>query len=112
MTASDLREWVALFMMDLAPDGAGGAYEREPEDIVPDIPAKVEQVAASETAAGDQTHADRARYKVTIRYEPGVTTAYRVMWRDLYLDIAAVRNIGMTNSWLELECQRKESGLQ
>jgi head-tail adaptor len=112
MTASDLRDWIALFMMELTPDGAGGSYESVPQNLVPDIPANVRQLAASETAAGDQTMADRARYEITIRYEPGITGAYRVMWRDLLLDIDKIENVDMRDTWLKLGCVRKEAGEQ
>ena len=112
MTASDLNEWVALFMMDVAADGQGGTREAIPEDLLPDRPANVRQIAASEVASGDQTMASRARYMITIRYDAGVTSAMRVLWRGMYFDIAAVRDLEMQAEWLELECERKEAGTQ
>lgn len=112
MTASDLTEWVALFMPDVEPDGQGGLRESVPEGLTPDRPANVRQIAATETAAGDQTMASRTRYAVTVRYDAGITNAMRVLWRDMYLDVSGVQNTDMGNMWLELMCERREAGTQ
>jgi head-tail adaptor len=111
MVASDLREWVALFLMDLTPDGQGGYREVPPAGLAPDRPANVRQIAAQEVFASDQT-ADRVRYEITIRYEPAINTQYRVLWRDQYLDVTAISNAGIEDTWLKLTCERKESGTQ
>lgn len=111
MTASDLSEWIALFMMDLQQDGQGGFRELPPSGITPDRPANVRKVTGAEVAASDQL-AGRVRYDVTIRYEPGITTAYRVLWRDQYLDVTDVTDTGNGGAWLTLRCERKELGTQ
>ena len=76
-----------------------------------DLPAAVRTPTPRLIAAGDQ-RSDRVQYVVTVRYQPGVTTAYRVMWRDLYLDVVAVRNMDERDTWIELTCERKELGAQ
>jgi head-tail adaptor len=112
MTASDLREWIAIFMMDLVPDGAGGDREAVPLGLVADRPAKVSTPTPRTVFAGDQ-RADRVQFLVTIRYEPGVTTNYRVMWRDQLLDVVGVKNLeDERDTWLELTCERYEAGKQ
>jgi head-tail adaptor len=61
--------------------------------------------------SGDQL-ADRIDQVFTIRYEPGITSAYRVMWRDQLWDISRVRNVDNADAWLELTCERREAGAQ
>ena len=112
MMASDLTEWVALFQPSLSPDGAGGMIETDPSGLSADYPANVRQVSAASVPAGDQSLADRVRYIVTVRYEPGITTAWRVEWREMLLDISAVRVPDTAFEFLELTCERRESGLQ
>jgi head-tail adaptor len=111
MNASDLREWIALFQMELTADGQGGAREAVPANLAPDLPANVRTPSPRLVMAGDQL-ADRAEYIVTIRYQPGITTAYRVLWRDQLLDITGVKNLDGRDTWLELTCERKEAGTQ
>lgn len=110
MGGSDLREWIAIFQMELTPDGAGGGRETPPTGIVADRPANV-RTTPRQVFAGDQA-ADRVQAIVTIRYEPGITPAYRVMWREQFYDIAAVKNLGNADAWLELTCERREAGGQ
>lgn len=111
MTASDLTEWIALFMMELTPDGQGGYRELPPADIAYDRPANVRQMSGNEVQASDQT-ASRIRYEISIRYEPGVSTYHRVLWRDQYLDITGIDNVLQAGAWLRLQCERKEAGRQ
>ncbi len=111
MNASELREWVALFLPDLVPDGQGGDRESVPAGLVADLPAKVKEPSGSRIAMSDQL-TDRLRYEVTIRYQPAISTAYRVMWRDRFLDIVLVRNLEERDTWLELTCERREAGAQ
>jgi len=111
MTAADLREWIAIFLMDLVPDGAGGAREAVPAGLVADRPAAVKTPTPRMVFAGDQ-RADRVQYVMTIRFEPGVTTSYRVMWRDQLLDVVGVKNLDERDTWLELTCERYEAGKQ
>jgi SPP1 family predicted phage head-tail adaptor len=111
MTASDLSEWIALFQMELTPDGQGGFRELPPAVITYDRPASVRKVTGQEVTFADQV-AGRSRYDVTIRYEPGITVAWRVFWRDQYLDVTDVDNVNNGNAWLRLKCERKEQGLQ
>jgi head-tail adaptor len=111
MDASDLREWIALFLMDTTPDLQGGERASIPAGLVADIPAAVRTPTPRVVFGADQ-RADRVQYVVTIRYEPGVTTAYRVMWRDQLLDITGVKNLDERDTWLELVCERKEAGAQ
>jgi len=111
MTAADLREWIAVFQMDLVPDGQGGSREAVPANLTADIPAAVRTPSPRLITAGDQ-RADRVQYTITMRYEPGITTAYRVMLRNELLDVLAVRNVDERDTWLELECGRFEGGTQ
>jgi head-tail adaptor len=111
MTGSDLREWIALFISDLAPDGAGGFREAVPSGLSADRPANVRTPTGRLQFAGDQ-RADRVQEIVTIRYEPGITTGYRMMWRDALYDVVAVRNVDNQDTWLELTCERFEAGQQ
>lgn len=111
MDASDLREWIAIFQMDLVPDGQGGAREAVPASLVADLPASVKTPTPRVIFAEDQ-RGDRVQYVVTVRYAPGVTTAYRVMWREMLLDITGVKNLDERDTWLELICERKEAGAQ
>jgi head-tail adaptor len=111
MTGADLREWIAIFQMELTPDGAGGSMEVVPAGLVADRPANVRTPTPRLVFAGDQI-ADRVQEIVTIRYEPDITSSYRVMWRDTFYDITAVRNIDNADTWLELTCQRLEAGAQ
>ena len=112
MTASDLTEWIALFQPSLSSDGAGGMIETEPSGLSADYPANVRQVSASSVPAGDQSLADRVRYIVTMRYEPGINTSWRVAWREMLLDIVGVKVPDTAFEFLELTCERRESGLQ
>ncbi len=111
MDASELREWIAVFQMELTPDGQGGFHETVPAGLVADIPAKVETPSGAEIWAADQL-GDRVRREITIRYQPGITTVYRVMWRNEYLDVTDVDNVGARDTWLTLTCERKEAGAQ
>lgn len=111
MTAADLREWIAIFMMELTPDGQGGSMEVPPADLAADRPANVRTPNPREVFSGDQL-ADRVLAIMTIRYEPGVTSAFRVMWRDQLYDITGVKNLDNTDTWLELTCERFERGTQ
>lgn len=111
MNASDLREWIAIFMMDLAPDGQGGARETVPADLTADRPANVRTPTPRVVFAGDQ-RGDRVQEIVTIRFEPGITTNYRVMLREQLFDVAGVKNLDNTDTWLELTCERFEAGTQ
>jgi head-tail adaptor len=112
MNGSDLREWIALFQMELTPDGQGGYREAIPAGLVADIPANVRTPSGRPVMAGDQL-GDRARHEITIRYQPGITSVYRVMWRDQLLDIVGEpENIEARDTWLKLICERKEAGGQ
>ena len=111
MTASDLSEWIALFQMELTPDGQGGFSEIAPANISYDRPANVRRVTGQELVFADQT-AGRVRYDISIRYEPGITIAWRVLWRDQYLDVTDVENVDNGDAWLKLKCEKKETGRQ
>jgi head-tail adaptor len=112
MNASELREWVGLFQMELIPDGQGGYREQVPAGLVADLPAKVATPAGREGWTGDQLGA-RVRHEITIRYQPAITSVYRVMWRDQFLDIVGEpENIDARDVWLKLICERKEAGAQ
>ncbi len=111
MTASALRDWVAIFMMDYAPDGAGGAIETVPPGLVADTPANVARVSPRQVVASDQI-ADRIVYTVTIRFQDWVTVNYRVMFNDQYLDITGIKDVDQLGIWLELTCERFEAGAQ
>jgi head-tail adaptor len=111
MTASDLSEWIAIFMMELQPDGAGGFAEAIPAGLVADRPANVRTPTPRVVVAGDQ-RADRVEYVITIRYEPGITSNYRVMWNDQFFDITGVKDVDTRRTWLELSCLRYEAGTQ
>ena len=109
--ASELREWIALFQMELTPDGQGGSRETVPA-MIADVPAKVATPHGFERPASDQL-GSRVRYEITIRYQPGVTSVYRVMWRDQLLDIVGEpENVDARDTWLKLICERKEAGAQ
>ena len=112
MNGSELREWIALFQMELTPDGQGGSRETVPAGLVADLPAKVTTPRGADRFAGDQLGA-RVRYEITIRYQPGVSSVYRVMWRDQLLDIVGEpENVDARDEWLRLICERKEAGAQ
>jgi len=109
--ASDLREWIAVFLPVLVSDGAGGDYETVPPNLVADLPASVFEPSGGQIWASDQLGA-RVRYLVTIRWQPGITIAHRVMWEGRYFDITWVRNVDARNTWLQLTCERREAGTQ
>ena len=111
MTASDLREWIALFQMNVTPDLQGGERATIPAGLAPNLPAAVRTPTPRLVVAGDQ-QADRVQHIVTIRYQPGVTTAHRVLWRDQYFDVTGVKNLDGRDTWLELTCERFEGGTQ
>lgn len=111
MTAAELREWVSVFQMELTADGQGGYQESVPAGLVADRPASVRTPSPRLVYAGEQ-RADRVQHVVTIRYEPGITTAYRVMWRETLLDVTGVNNLDARDTWLELTCERLEGGTQ
>ena len=111
MNAAGLREWIAIFQMELTPDGQGGYIEIAPANLTPDLPANVRTETPRMVFAGEQ-RADRVQLIMTIRYQPGITTAYRVAWRDQLLDITAIKNVDTKNTWLELTCERFEAGTQ
>jgi head-tail adaptor len=52
------------------------------------------------------------RYHITIRYEPAITIAWRVLWRDQLLDVIDVANVDNADAWLTMRCERKEAGAQ
>lgn len=70
MTASELKEWVAIFLPDLADDGAGGSHETVPPGLVADTPAKVAIRTANPVLQGDQL-GDRATHTVTVAIKIG-----------------------------------------
>jgi head-tail adaptor len=109
MNASELREWVALFLPDLVADGQGGGYEAIPSGLVYDRAAAVRTVTGRASAINDQM-ADRIEYKVRIRFDQAVTTSQRVYWRDMYLDIVNVENVDNADAWLILTCVQREAG--
>lgn len=109
MDASELREWVAIFQMQLSPDGQGGFRETVPAGLVADTPAKVETPSGAKIWAADQL-GDRVTRDITIRYQAGFSTVYRVMWRNEYLDVMDVKNVDARDTWLKLACERKEAG--
>jgi SPP1 family predicted phage head-tail adaptor len=109
MTARELREWVAVFLPELTSDGQGGARETIPAGLVYDRPAGVREMTGSEGPANDQT-SQRVTYEITIRYDVAITTAHRVWWRGMYLDIGDVRNVDMRDTWLTLNCTQREAG--
>jgi len=111
MDASDLREWIAVFQMDLVPDGQGGSREGVPAGLTADIPANVATPSGGTVFQSDQLAA-RTRRVFTIRWQPGITTVYRVMWRQMYLDVVDVENVDALDTWLKLTCERTEDGLQ
>lgn len=112
MQASELREWIALFQMELVPDGQGGYREQVPAGLVADVPAAVDTPRGPQIWSADQLGL-RARHEITIRFQPGITTVYRVMWRDRFLEIVAEpENIDARDTWLKLICERKEMGTQ
>jgi head-tail adaptor len=111
MDASELRDWIALFLMNAADDGQGGLVETIPPGLVYDRPARVETLQPGQITAADQL-ADRVRYRITIRYDVGITTTYRVYWNDGYLSIVSATNPDQLGQWLELICERKEAGAQ
>jgi head-tail adaptor len=109
MTASDLTEWIALFQMELIPDGQGGDREVVPADLTPDLPANVRQMGGN-LATGYDQNADRVQYEITVRLQPGITSAYRVLWNEMLLDISLVRRVD--SAYLGLVCMRRELGKQ
>ena len=112
MTATDLRDWVGLFVMDMQADGQGGFRETTPGSVAQDLPANVRQVSATEVPAQDQL-SDRVRYVVTVRYQPGITSVYRVSWGQYLLDVTGVQSSYYADgAWLELQCERREAGTQ
>jgi SPP1 family predicted phage head-tail adaptor len=111
MDASQLREWIAIFQMELTPDGQGGFRESIPAGLVADVPAKVETPSGAKVWAADQL-GDRVTRDITIRYQPGISTVYRIMWRNEYLDVRDVKNVDARDTWLRLACERKEAGVQ
>lgn len=111
MKASDLTEWIGLFLPDLQPDGQGGFVETIPASVEQDFPAHVEVSSAGEEFQ-QQGEKDSVVYTITIRFEPGITTAWRVSWLELYLDVTEATNVDMRSVWLELRCRRKGGGTQ
>ena len=112
MEASDLREWIALFQMELVPDGQGGSREQVPAGLVADLPAAVDTPRGPQIWSADQL-GGRTRIEITIRYQPAITPVYRVMWRDRFLEIVAEpENVDARDTWLKLICERKETGTQ
>jgi len=112
MTAGELKEWIAVFLPDLAQDGAGGFVETVPAGLVADTPAKVTIAGAATVYSGEQLAA-RVSHTITIRYQDWLTINYRVMWRDVLLDITGLKNLDDAgDAWLELSCTRREAGAQ
>ena len=111
MTGAAMREWIAVFLPELVPDGAGGSRESVPANLEYDRPAAVRELSAAEVSAGDQK-AQRVRYEITIHYDVAIGAAHRVYWRDRYLDIEAVMNPDMRDTWLTLDCIQREAGGQ
>lgn len=70
--------------------------------------AMVEATAGTEQI--DQQHAQTiANYTITLRYYAGITTAMRVHWGDLYLDIHAVLDDPASGE-MKLICSEALSG--
>jgi head-tail adaptor len=112
LDASDLREWIAVFQMELTPDGQGGYLETVPAGLVADLPANVATPRGPTIWSADQL-GDRVRLEFTIRYEPGISSVYRVLYRNQLLDIVGEpENIDSLDTWLKIVCERREAGKQ
>lgn len=111
LTASTLREMVAVFLMDAVADGQGGTTESIPSGLVPDRAAAVEPATGRAAYVANQL-ADRLQYYVYLRWDVGITTLHRLLWRAAYWDIVEVQNLDMVDTWLRLTIQRREEGTQ
>ena len=119
MDASRLTEWVGVFQMTLQPDGQGGYIESIPTGLQAPIPAEVIAESAADVFQADHI-SSRVRFRVTMRYDPNVTTADRIYWPaggltigQQVLDIIAEPiNVDGEYKWLRMRCERKEQGKQ
>ena len=112
MVASDLREWIALVIPDLVPDGQGGMREQYPiTPPITDTPANVVQDSGDEVFSADQKQ-NLYRYTVTIRFQDGVSSAQRIYWRGQWLDILSVENVDERDAWLKFAAERNNAGQQ
>lgn len=112
MIASDLRDWIALVVPDLVPDGQGGMREMLPATPPEtDTPANVVQDSGDELFQADQKQ-NLYRYTVTIRYQDGVNSALRIYWSGQWLDILSIENTEQRGAWLVISAERHAGGLQ
>jgi head-tail adaptor len=94
MQAGKLRHTITITSEAVASQNSYG------EDVlttstVGEYPCRVEYLEGRELAAASQRWA-RARYRITMRYQPGVTISpnMTVTWEGRTLDIVDVRNPG------------------
>lgn len=112
MIASDLRDWVALVVPDLVPDGQGGMREQLPATPpVADTAANVVLDSGDELFQADQKQ-NLYRYTITIRHQDGVGSAMRIYWNDQWLDILSLQNMEQRGAWLEIKAERHAGGQQ
>jgi len=111
LSVNSLTEWIGLFLPNLSPDGAGGYVEAPPANVAEDFPAAVQFNSGRESYLSGQ-QADTNELEVVIRYEPGITTAYRLSWRSAFFDIVTVENVDAADMWLRFIVVKREAGSQ
>src|SRR4029077_4582586 len=99
ISANTLDEWIGLFLPNLQADGSGGVIEKISTNVQEDRPAAVQFNSGRESYLSGQ-QADRYEYAVWIRFEPGITTKYRLSWRSRFYDIVSVDPTREAEGWL------------
>lgn len=94
VSASELRHRVTFQDKTVTPDGAGG--QTEEWAVVASAWAKIEPVKSYERFVALQTET-HVSHKITIRYNPIVTTAKRILFDGRVFDITGVINVNEDN---------------
>jgi len=100
-----MRERVTFEEETPTPDGGGGSTTAWGNiSTTPTVWAEVKPVRGSE--AVDTGHlASKQMYLVTIRHRTDITTAMRIVWGSVYMNIRATQNRDMKKKYLTIEAE-------
>lgn len=101
-SVGQMRHWVDLEAPGTARGADGDATPAW--TTVASVAARVEPLGGSEVQQGRQV-VEVAAYRVTVRYQPGLTSRWRVVWGTRRLDIDGVTDLDGRGVWHELICR-------
>lgn len=113
MPAGLFRQRVTIQVPNLTPDGRGGGVYNWSD--VATVWAEIKTYSASDFRNREQFQESQLRAKneflITMRYTPDtITTAMRVLWNGMDLEILAITNVDVVNWVVELYCREEGNG--